>query len=90
VSGFDIHRAIGRGSEDLVETLSARPTTVVDAHAEKWAPLREKCIPFHQVPELIRTCAERGMKVVYCTSGAPEDVEDFREKIGCDDVISGW
>jgi phosphoglycolate phosphatase-like HAD superfamily hydrolase len=41
------------------------------------------------VPELIRTCAERGMKVVYCTSGAPEDVEDFREKIGCDDVIAG-
>jgi HAD superfamily hydrolase (TIGR01549 family) len=90
VSGFDIHRAIGRGSGDLVETLIGKQDeALVDAHAEKWAPLREKCIPFHQVPELIRTCAERGMKVVYCTSGAPEDVEDFRKKIGCDDVISG-
>ena len=90
VSGFDIHRAIGRGSGDLVETLIGKQDEkVVDGHAERWAPLREKCIPFHQVPELIRTCAERGMKVVYCTSGAPEDVEDFRKKIGCDDVISG-
>jgi HAD superfamily hydrolase (TIGR01549 family) len=90
VSGFDIHRAIGRGSEDLVETLIGKADkSLVDAHAQKWAPLREKCIPFHQVPELIRTCAARGMKVVYCTSGAPEDVEDFRAKIGCDDVISG-
>jgi phosphoglycolate phosphatase-like HAD superfamily hydrolase len=90
VSGFDIHRAIGRGSEDLVETLLGKADdAVVDGHAQKWAPLREKCIPFHDVPELIRTCAGRGMKVVYCTSGAPEDVEDFRAKIGCDDVISG-
>lgn len=90
VSGFDIHRAIGRGSEDLVETLVGRADpAVVDAHAQKWAPLRDKCLPFDRVPELIRTCAGRGMKVVYCTSGAPEDVEDFRKKIGCDDVLSG-
>lgn len=89
VSGFDIHRAIGRGSDDLVETLIGRPDeSLVEAHAEKWAPLREKCIPFHDVPELIRTCADRGMKVVYCTSGAPEDVADFRAKIGCDDVVA--
>ena len=92
VSGFDIHRAIGRGSSDLVETLLGEVDEetverVVDGHAENWAPLREQCIPFHDVPELIRTCASRGMKVVYCTSGADEDVEDFRSKIGCDDVV---
>jgi HAD superfamily hydrolase (TIGR01549 family) len=89
VSGFDIHRAIGRGSDDLVETLIGRTDeSLVQAHARNWAPLREKCIPFHNVPELIRTCADRGMKVVYCTSGAPEDIEDFRAKIGCDDVVA--
>lgn len=89
VSGFDIHRAIGRGSDDLVETLIGKvDESLVDAHAEKWAPLREKCIPFHDVPELIRTVADRGVQVVYCTSGAPEDIEDFREKIGCDDVVA--
>lgn len=89
VSAFDIHRAIGRGSDDLVETLVGAPhQEVVDAHAAKWAPLRERCLPFHSVPELIRTCAERGLLVVYCTSGSPEDVEDFRRKIGCDDVVA--
>ncbi len=89
VSGFDIHRAIGRGSEDLCKTLVGKADdSVVEGHAQKWARLREKCIPFHQVSDLIRTCAERGMKVVYCTSGAPEDVEDFRKKIGCDDVVA--
>ena len=89
VSGFDIHRAIGRGSDDLVETLIGRPDdALVEAHAQKWAPLRDKCLPFHDVPELIRTVAGRGVKVVYCTSGSPEDIEDFREKIGCDDVVA--
>ena len=89
VSGFDIHRAIGRGSGDLVQTLiGEEDESIVEGHAENWAPLREQCIPFHGVPELIRTCAGRGMKVVYCTSGAPEDVEDFRKRIGCDDVVA--
>ena len=93
VSGFDIHRAIGRGSSDLVETLlgdAADEQTVervVEGHARNWAPLREQCIPFHGVRDLIGTCTERGMRVVYCTSGSPEDVADFRERIGCDDLV---
>jgi phosphoglycolate phosphatase-like HAD superfamily hydrolase len=89
VSCFDIHRAIGRGSEDLVETLLGKADDrVVDGHAERWAPLRERCIPFHDVPELIRAAAGRGLQVVYCTSGSEQDSEQFREKLGCDDVVS--
>ena len=90
VSCFDIHRAIGRGSADLVETLLGHADEqVVEGHARKWEPLRQQCIPFHQVPELIRTVAARGVQVVYCTSGSPEDIDDFRAKIGCDDVVAG-
>ena len=89
VSCFDIHRAIGRGSADLVETLLGKPDEqVVEGHARKWEPLRRQCIPFHDVPELIRTVAGRGVQVVYCTSGSPEDAGDFRAKIGCDDVVA--
>jgi HAD superfamily hydrolase (TIGR01549 family) len=89
VSCFDIHRAIGRGSEELVEVLLGKPDErAVEGHAEKWAPLRERCLPFHQVPELLRDVAGRGVHVVYCTSGSEEDTKDFREKIGCDDVVS--
>jgi HAD superfamily hydrolase (TIGR01509 family) len=90
VSCFDIHRAIGRGSGDLVETLLGRTDDrIVEGHAANWEPLRRQCIPFHQVPELIHEVARRGVKVVYCTSGSPEDIQDFRDKIGCDDVIAG-
>lgn len=89
VSCFDIHRALGHGGEELVETLLGHgDDRVVEGHRERWAPLRERCLPFHDVAELIRTTAARGVQVVYCTSGNEQDVEDFRRKIGCDDVVA--
>lgn len=89
VSCVDIHRAIGRGSADVVETLvGTADQRVVDGHSERWAPLRERCLPFHDVSELIRAAAGRGLQVVYCTSGSEEDTADFRRKIGCDDVVA--
>ncbi|MCW2714549.1 MAG: HAD-superfamily hydrolase, subfamily variant 3 [Frankiales bacterium] len=89
VSCLDIHRSIGRGSSDLVQTLVGREDeSVVEGHDERWQPLRERCLAFHGVADLIRACAERGLSIVYCTSGSDEDVEDFRRKIGCDDVVA--
>ncbi|MBW3639776.1 MAG: HAD family hydrolase [Actinobacteria bacterium] len=89
VSCFDIHRALGHGGEELVETLVGQADDrVVEGHSERWAPLRERCLPFHDVAELIRATADRGVQVVYCTSGNDQDVEDFRRKIGCDDVVA--
>lgn len=89
VSCFDIHRAIGRASGDLVDTLiGTADERVAAGHSERWAPLRERCLPFHDVPELIRTAAGRGLQVVYCTSGSERDTADFRRKIGCDDVVA--
>jgi HAD superfamily hydrolase (TIGR01549 family) len=92
VSCFDIHRAIGRGSSDLVETLigeadEAAVQALVDGHAERWAPLRERMRPFHQAPELIRRCAELGLRVVWATSGSDDDLDDFRAALDCDDAI---
>ncbi len=89
VSCLDIHRAIGRGSEDLVQTLVGREDErVVQGHDERWPPLRQRCLAFHDVAALIRACAGRGLSVVYCTSGSEQDTEDFRRKIGCDDVVA--
>ena len=89
VSCVDIHHAIGRGSADVVETLvGTADQRVVDGHSERWAPLRERCLPFHDVSELIRAAAGRGLQVVYCTSGSEQDSADFRRKIGCDDVVA--
>lgn len=89
VSCLDIHRAIGRGSADLVETLVGhQDERVVQGHDERWEPLRERCRAFHDVEQLIRASAERGLSVVYCTSGSAQDIEAIRRKLGCDDVVA--
>ena len=88
VSGFDIHRAIGRGSDDLVESLLGRPDEgIVDAHSRKWGELRERCSAFHRVPELLRHCRDRGLKVVLCTSGEGPDLDFFVQAIGGDEPV---
>ena len=89
VSCFDIHRTIGRSSEDLVQTLLGEADDrVVQGHSERWAPLRERMIPFHAAADLVRACADRGLLVVWATSGSPEDVEDFKAKLDCDDAVT--
>lgn len=89
VSCFDVHRAVGRGSGDLVASLLGHEDdAVVEGHSDRWEPLRARCLPFHRVPEMVRAVSARGVQVVYCTSGSEEDTEVFREKIGCDDVVA--
>jgi HAD superfamily hydrolase (TIGR01549 family) len=88
VSGYDIHRAIGRGSDDLVETLLGRADeAVVEGHSEKWGEVRDRTTAFHQVPELLRHCADRGLRVVLCTSGEAPDLDFFVKAIGGDDPV---
>jgi HAD superfamily hydrolase (TIGR01549 family) len=88
VSGYDIHRAIGRGSEDLVESLLGRlDQAVVEGHQKKWGDVREQTTAFHQVPELLRHCADRGLRVVLCTSGEGPDLDFFVKAIGGDGPV---
>jgi len=88
VSCFDIHRNIGRGSPDLVHELLGREDEgIVDGHSERFAELRRRMIPYHRAAELVRECSRRGLKVVWATSGAPEDVDDFRSALDCDDAV---
>ena len=89
VSCFDVHRAIGRGSEDLVADAAGRARRRGGATATSSAgrELRPRMIPFHGAADLARACAARGLRVVLATSGTPEDVEDFRAKLGIDDVV---
>jgi HAD superfamily hydrolase (TIGR01549 family) len=88
VSCFDIHRAIGRGSEDLVESLIGRADdAVVAGHSKRWSELRERTTAFHQVPELLRHCRDAGLKVVLCTSGQGPDLDFFLRAIGGDGPV---
>ncbi len=88
VSCFDVHRNLGRGSDDLVRQVLGRDAPgVVQGHSERWAPLRERMVPFHRAAELVRACADRGLRVVLATSGAPEDVEDFLGTLDVRDAL---
>lgn len=88
VSCFDIHRALGLGSADLVRSLLGRSDDgIVRGHAERWAPLRPQMLPFHRAAELVRACHDRGLRVVWATSASDEDVETFRRVLDCDDAV---
>jgi HAD superfamily hydrolase (TIGR01549 family) len=88
VSAYDIHRAIGRGSDDLVESLLGESDQAIsEAHSKKWGEVRERTTAFHDVPDLLRRCADRGLTVVLCTSGQGPDLDFFVEAIGGDDPV---
>ena len=77
---------LGRGSEDLVESLlGAVDQAVVDGHSRNWGRLRERCHAFHDVPELLRHCRDAGLKVVLCTSGEEDKLAraDGAEVLWC-------
>lgn len=88
VSCFDIHRNIGRASDDLVRTLLGRDDdALVQGHSARWEPLRARMQPFHRAADLLRSCDRRGLRVVLATSGSPADVDDVRAALDCDDAV---
>ncbi|HEY6747929.1 MAG TPA: HAD family hydrolase [Mycobacteriales bacterium] len=91
VSMWTLHRAIGIGSEELVERVLGRPDEdVVQAHSERYEPLRDQVTAFPKAAELLSACADRGLTVVLATSGAKEDLDWMLPAIGvADGVIAG-
>jgi phosphoglycolate phosphatase-like HAD superfamily hydrolase len=91
VSMWTLHRAIGIGSEELVERVLGRPDeNVVQAHSERYEPLRDQVTAFPKAAELLSACADRGLTVVLATSGAKGDLDWMLPAIGAPDgVIAG-
>lgn len=91
VSAYDVHRAIGLPSADLVRSLLGREDeAVVEGHSARWAPLRPRAKAFHRAGDVLRACRDAGVLTAWATSGAPEDIERFTELIGVEpDVVVG-
>ena len=91
VSMWTLHRAIGIGSEELVERVLGEPDDdVVQAHSERYEVLRDQVVAFPKAAELLSACAERGLTVVLATSGAKDDLDWMLPAIGAPDgVIAG-
>ena len=91
VAMWRLHRAIGIGSEELVQRLLGRPDDeVVPAHSERYAALRDQVTAFPKAAELLAGCAELGLTVVLATSGKKDDLEWMLPAIGAPEgVVAG-
>lgn len=88
-----IHRAIGMGSDKLLDHLLGperdrdADRTLRDAHSTLYAEYWERLAPLPRAADLLRACAERGLRVVLATSAAEPEVGALRRALGAEDVI---
>ena len=89
-----IHRSIGMGSDKLLEHLLGQnrdqdlDEQLSTAHDILYGAWWERLRPLPGAPELLRTCAERGLAVVLASSAKEPELAQLRRVIGADDVIT--
>ncbi|MER7660137.1 MULTISPECIES: HAD family hydrolase [unclassified Streptomyces] len=94
VEMWDIHRALGLPSHDLVTRLLGddRDTdgdeTVITAHKVLYGTFFDRLAPLERAPDLLRELAESGWKVVLATSAAGDELAALRRAIDADDAIT--
>jgi HAD superfamily hydrolase (TIGR01509 family) len=83
-----IHRLIGMGSTQLLETVIGRSD---DAVAKSWRAHFDELLPevyaLDGAAELLRALHGRGLTVVLATSSPADLLDEFRSKIGADDAV---
>ncbi|PZF93853.1 HAD family hydrolase [Micromonospora deserti] len=88
-----IHRAIGMGSDKLLDHLlgperdRSADRKLRDAHDTLYGEYWERLSPLPRAADLLRACAERGLRVVLATSAAEHEVGALRRALAADDVI---
>ncbi|WIM99677.1 HAD family hydrolase [Actinoplanes oblitus] len=89
-----IHRAIGMGSDNLLDHLLGedrdrdRDERASTAHDVLYGAWWERLRPLPGAPELLRAVADRGLAVVLASSAKEPELEQLRRVIGADDVIA--
>ncbi|BCJ55608.1 haloacid dehalogenase [Actinoplanes sp. NBRC 14428] len=90
----EIHRAIGMGSDKILDHLlgSDRDTGADDdmsaAHDILYGAWWERLRPLPGAADLLHACAERGLAVVLASSAKGAELEKLRRVVGADDVIT--
>jgi HAD superfamily hydrolase (TIGR01509 family) len=85
-----IHREIGKGGGELVESLLGRPVPeLTDLHASVYRQLHPEIRAFPRAGELLRALAGRGVRVVLASSAEPAADEANRAALGAGDAIHG-
>ncbi len=89
-----IHRAIGMGSDQLMDALlpadrdRASDEDVSAWHLALYGTYRQRIKPFAMADELLRSCRQAGLEVVLATSANPHDLDMLRGALRADDAIS--
>ncbi|PWI42888.1 HAD family hydrolase [Streptomyces sp. ICBB 8177] len=88
-----IHRAIGMGSDHLLEHLlgsgrdTSRDDDISGAHGVLYAQYWSRLAPLDGASDLLRACSDRGWTVVLASSAKPAEFQVMRDALDADDVI---
>ncbi|MDX6274917.1 MAG: hypothetical protein QOJ92_2127 [Frankiales bacterium] len=98
VDGRALHRALGMGSDLLIEKLlgSSDPDPglverIQKVHSEEYADLTSLLRPFDGAADLLEALQARGLHVVLATSASPDELERVAKVLPIDeyDVVGG-
>jgi HAD superfamily hydrolase (TIGR01509 family) len=85
----DVHRALGMGSSDLVESVLGRPDpSVIEAHSRYFAPYLGRMRPLPGAADLLGATARLGLRVVLATSAKDEEIEFMLDALEARDSIT--
>jgi HAD superfamily hydrolase (TIGR01509 family) len=88
-----IHRAIGMGSDRILEALLGtdrdrdRDSELSAAHGSLYSVYWDRLRPLPGAADLLRACAARGLRVVLASSARPAEFAALRRALAADDVI---
>jgi HAD superfamily hydrolase (TIGR01509 family) len=88
-----IHRAIGMGSDKLLDHLLGTgrdreaDETMRATHLALYTTYWERLRPLPGAADLLRTCAGRGLRVVLASSASKKELGALRRALGADDAI---
>ena len=88
-----IHRAIGMGSDQLLDALlpatrdGAADPGIRAAHGALYATYRSRLRPLPRAPELLCACRKSGLHVVLVSSADPQEFAVLREVLDAEDAI---
>ena len=88
ITGARIHRLVGMGSDEMLETLFGRPRPELKPErARHFAALKAEIRAFPRAGDLLRALHDRGVRVVLATSAEKSDLDALLEAIDADDAI---
>jgi HAD superfamily hydrolase (TIGR01509 family) len=88
IASARIHRLVGMGTDELLETLFGRPRPELKPErARQFESLKSEIRAFPRAGELLRALHDRGLRVVLATSAEKDDLKALLGAIDADDAI---